>query len=204
MKRRTRLSRVQLYSFVKKNMANLYVNITSRFDGMVDGAVSCDAGFQKVVTPGEWSDRTMGIGVCCVGRGRDYIEPFENAVFTGFCVSNCCETFYVVIPKEAAVEVKGPKKIVKATWIQVVDLSSAEEVARAEPELKDLTAAPAPTVKEQVFREFEQLIVERRKAIADAALNETQWEPDFDEAFVNDNEDFGDDGNAPRTNERNL
>lgn len=94
-----RLTRTQLYKFVRENYGKLYMEVTSSFDGMTDCVQSCEGGFHKVRhTP--WSDRQMGIGAWCVLGGRDYIRPFDNGTMVGYSVSNCCGSFTVAVRKE--------------------------------------------------------------------------------------------------------
>ncbi len=87
-------------SFVKKNQGNLFINIKSSFNGMVDG---CDyhkgSQFQKAEHKESNFDNTLGINGAWFVRGRsgDLITPFDNGEYVGFDIYNCCGTFVIAI-----------------------------------------------------------------------------------------------------------
>lgn len=95
-------------SFIKKNEGNLYINVKSSFDGMIDGCASQHDGFVKAEKDNtqslnsDYHDRTQGIkGAWFVGSSRDYFKPFDNigGDMTGIEVSNSCGHFILAIYK---------------------------------------------------------------------------------------------------------
>ena len=85
--------------FVRENRENLYVMVESKFDGMTD----CVQPVKMLPMKAEQSDlgphayvNTLGLkGVWLVGDSRDWFKPYEDAVFVGVEVSNCCGRFTV-------------------------------------------------------------------------------------------------------------
>jgi hypothetical protein len=89
-----------LKSFVKKNKENLFINVTSEFDGMVDGISYCNDGFQKAKLTEDNIKNTLGIqGAWLVGGSRNYFDSYEDDNYIGYNVYNCCGAFYLVIKK---------------------------------------------------------------------------------------------------------
>lgn len=86
-------------SFIKKNTDKLFINVTSRFDGMTDCCESRNDGFSKAVVGEKINEhRTFGIkGAWFVGSSRDYIQPFEGNGLVGYSVSNSCGRFVLAI-----------------------------------------------------------------------------------------------------------
>jgi hypothetical protein len=87
-------------SFIKKNLPNLYIMTSSRFDGMVDGVRRVEgAAFRKVtVTELTKCEATLGIeGVWFVRGSRDYFTPINKDGFVGYEVYNCCGTWTVAV-----------------------------------------------------------------------------------------------------------
>lgn len=87
-------------SFVRKNQ-EMYIKCTSKFDGMVDCVMSIDgSAFTRALPSDRNHDRTLGIaGAWFVGDSRDYFDAFDDGVFTGYRVHNCCGSFYLAIKK---------------------------------------------------------------------------------------------------------
>jgi len=87
-------------SFVRKNNNNLLVEFKSSFDGMTDGLVYSNDGFQKAKTTDNHVKHTLGIsGAWFVGRSRDYIQPIETKEIFGYKISNSCGSFTIAIQK---------------------------------------------------------------------------------------------------------
>jgi hypothetical protein len=94
-------------SFVKRNENNLFINVKSSFDGMTDCCQPCKDGFAPVEKRknGVFIDhdidkRTLGInGAWFVGSSRDYFNEFENLLFKGYEISNCCGSFILAVKK---------------------------------------------------------------------------------------------------------
>ena len=92
-----RLTRTQLYKFVRQNPNNLYLKVGSHFDGMTDCVEQRHGDFEKAVHK-DWNDHDMGIqGAYCVKGGRDYIQPFFSEGYVGYRVSNCCGDFIAAV-----------------------------------------------------------------------------------------------------------
>ena len=74
-----KITKATFKSFVKKNRANLLINVKSSFDGMVDGCVSHNGGFTSAVEAEHIHENNLGIqGVWLVGGSRDYFTAFEK------------------------------------------------------------------------------------------------------------------------------
>lgn len=86
-------------SFIKKNRANLFINVKSDFDGMTDSVERRTDGFKKAKEEAH-HEATLGIeGVWFVGSSRDYFTAYETATMTGYEVSNSCGTWICAIEK---------------------------------------------------------------------------------------------------------
>ena len=95
-----KITRATLKSFVKKNKENLFINVKSDFDGMIDGCVDVRNGFQQAIINELAHEYTLGIcGVWLVGNSRDYFTKYEDENFEGIEVSNCCGRFIAAIRK---------------------------------------------------------------------------------------------------------
>ena len=94
-----KFTKATLKSFVKKNIANLYISKKRSFDSMTDGCESCaDKSFQPVTLAATFHENTLGIEGCwLVGGGRDYFTLIEKDGFSGVEVSNCCGLFILAI-----------------------------------------------------------------------------------------------------------
>jgi len=102
-----KITKATFKSFVKKNRNNLFVNVTSEFDGMTDGRKSVHQGFSAANLNDEWSnlpnvlEHTLGIeGVYLVNNSRDYFNHYEDDSLIGIEVYNCCGRFVVAIEKQ--------------------------------------------------------------------------------------------------------
>lgn len=96
-----KLTKTNFKTFIKKNAANLHVEVNSRFSGMDDCVMSVEDTFSPAEATNYHTEHTYGIsGVWLVGGGRDWFSPFENEKFIGIHVSNSCGSFNVAIPKE--------------------------------------------------------------------------------------------------------
>ena len=88
-------------SFIRKNADNLFINVTSRFDGMADGCTDVNDGFKKVSISHEINQKyTFGVpGAWFVGSSRDYIQNYESDLHAGFTISNSCGRFTIAVSK---------------------------------------------------------------------------------------------------------
>lgn len=101
-------------SFIRKNRAQLLINVESSFDGMVDGVrdTGCRE-FHPVVARDYWDSdagryvevsqdckNTLGIcGVWLVGGSRNSFSRFETESLQGYRVYNCCGAWTVAVAK---------------------------------------------------------------------------------------------------------
>jgi hypothetical protein len=100
--KKTTLSTIK--SFVKKNEGNLWINVTSDFDGMTDCVEAVKDGWQKVTKDNTQSkdssyhEATMGVsGAWFVRGGRDYFNQYNEDGFTGYRIFNSCGSFVLAI-----------------------------------------------------------------------------------------------------------
>ena len=85
-------------SFIRRNNNNLFINVRSSFDGMVDGCVSYHDGFTKAVRTNDNERNTLGVqGAWFVGSSRDYFTAYSENGMTGYRVSNCCGSFILAV-----------------------------------------------------------------------------------------------------------
>ena len=85
-------------SFIKKNSNNLYIQVCSSFDGMVDCVVSTGSTtYEKVELKDSINSKyTLGIeGAWFVGSSRDYFTSYELNGMKCIHVSNCCGSFTI-------------------------------------------------------------------------------------------------------------
>jgi hypothetical protein len=94
-----KITKATVKSFIKKNSDNLFINVKSVFDGMIDGCVSFNGGFIKVEKIDGHANE-MGIcGAWFVGQSRDYFREYEDNSFLGIEVYNSCGTFIIAVQK---------------------------------------------------------------------------------------------------------
>ena len=97
-----RITLATIKAFIRKNRENLYIDVKSTFDGMVDCVMPCgDGAFTKALTPddGYNHQNKLGIqGAWFVLGGGDRFYPFEKDGFKGYEVYNCCGTFILAVP----------------------------------------------------------------------------------------------------------
>ena len=87
-------------SFIRKNISNLFINITSSYDGMVDGCTSYHDGFTKATSDNANVRNTLGIaGAWFVNGSRDYFETYNENGFIGYSVCNSCGRFILAVKK---------------------------------------------------------------------------------------------------------
>lgn len=87
-------------SFIKKNSDNIYINIRSEFNGMIDGLSFYNNGFVKAKKESQDKSYTLGIsGAYFVGNSRDYFSKFEDDNFEGIQVINSCGKFILAVKK---------------------------------------------------------------------------------------------------------
>ena len=93
-----KITRATIKSFIRKN--DIYINVTSSFDGMTDCCQPVNGGFTKAQKTDEYVENTLGVrGAWFVGQSRDYFEAFEDDTYKGYKVYNSCGRFYLGIEK---------------------------------------------------------------------------------------------------------
>jgi hypothetical protein len=94
------ITRATVKSFIKKNKENLFINVTSSFDGMVDGCMPQKGGFVKAKEDTHNIENTLGInGAWFVGSSRDYFTAYDKNGFEGIEVYNSCGCFTLAVKK---------------------------------------------------------------------------------------------------------
>jgi len=94
------ITRATVKSFIKKNKENLFINVTSSFDGMVDCCMPQKDGFVKAKEDTHNIENTLGInGAWFVGSGRDYFTAYDKNGFEGIEVYNSCGCFTLAVKK---------------------------------------------------------------------------------------------------------
>lgn len=96
-----KITRSTFKSFINKNTGKLWIDCKSDFDGMVDMVTTHEGhSFHPVQATDRNNDHTLGIGgLWLVGQSRDWFTAYENEVFTGIEVSNCCGNQVIAVKK---------------------------------------------------------------------------------------------------------
>lgn len=103
-------------SFIRRNLADLHIMTTSRFDGMTDCVEQTENPQIRTADVSKFNpadSSQMGIpGVWFVGGSRDYFNAVTTHGFIGYEVSNCCGTWMILIPGSAP---GAPTELVRMT-----------------------------------------------------------------------------------------
>lgn len=86
-------------SFAKRNINNLYSKELSRFDGMIDCVSNVEDTFTKAKI-NEDSDREFISGCWLVGSSRDSFSIYEDSIYFGIRIYNCCGSSIVAVKKQ--------------------------------------------------------------------------------------------------------
>ena len=94
-----RITKSTFKSFLKKNEGKLFVQSKSSFDGMVDCVMPTDnKQFVRAEKAYHPCDNNFGIqGVWLVNGSRDSFTAYDDGVFQGIHVYNCCGSFIVAV-----------------------------------------------------------------------------------------------------------
>lgn len=85
-------------SFIKKSGSKLHILTQERFDGMQDMVCATGNTEFSPVIPTTFDSRTLGVcGAVFVRGGRDYCAEYNNGVFSGIRISNCCTSFILAV-----------------------------------------------------------------------------------------------------------
>lgn len=95
-----RITLATFKSFINKNRSNLFVLHNSSFDGMTDCVQELKNIPHKIELTTEYVKHSLGIkGLWLVGSSRDYFKSYEDELFIGIEVSNCCGRSIVAVIK---------------------------------------------------------------------------------------------------------
>jgi len=87
-------------SFIKHNKGDLFVSFRASFDGMTDCVEQLKGVPYKAEDTTEHLEHSLGIkGAWFVGSSRDYFRLYEDEMFKGIDVSNCCGHFILAVIK---------------------------------------------------------------------------------------------------------
>lgn len=96
-----RITLATIKSFLRRNQGQVYIKITSHFDGMIDGTREVDSpAFELARTTDRNMQYTLGLAAAWfVGESRDWFGAYEDEQYQGYTVSNCCASFIIAIKK---------------------------------------------------------------------------------------------------------
>ena len=96
-----KITMATLKSFLRKNKGKVYIQVKSTFNGMQDMVTPVDDnGFQIGEETIKCTSNTLGLqGIWIVGNSRDRINKYEDDIFNGFYIYNCCGSFSVAVRK---------------------------------------------------------------------------------------------------------
>ena len=97
----SKFTKASFKSVLRKNQGNVYIKVTSTFDGMSDCIRSTgNSTFAPVQKAENVYDNNLGMkGVWLVGGGRDIFDQYTEGDFNCIRVSNCCGTFVIGLKK---------------------------------------------------------------------------------------------------------
>jgi len=85
-------------AFIRKNLNNLFIDVHSSFDGMIDGLQYYKDGFEKAVLTDKLFEHTQGVsGAWFAGRSRDSISDYAAGGHNGFHIYNSGGSFTVAV-----------------------------------------------------------------------------------------------------------
>lgn len=95
-----KITKATFKAFIKANKNNLFVLHKSTFDGMTDSVGQLKGVPHKIEETNEHIEHSLGIkGLWLVGQSRDYFKHYEDEMFIGIEVSNCCGCSVIAIIK---------------------------------------------------------------------------------------------------------
>lgn len=96
----TKITKATFKSFIKKNIANLYVLQESTFDGMTDCVQFTKSTFSKAVITDKLNTYNFSVdSVWIVGGSSNYFSTFDDGQFVGISYSNACGSGVIAIKK---------------------------------------------------------------------------------------------------------
>ena len=95
-----KITRATLKSFIKKNQDNLFIKVTSSFDGITDCVQEVEDNFKKVDNIDFNDSHSLGIrGLWLVRKSGNYFKEWEDKEYKGIEIYNCCGTSIIAIKK---------------------------------------------------------------------------------------------------------
>ncbi|MEY5020578.1 MAG: hypothetical protein RJA91_113 [Pseudomonadota bacterium] len=95
-----KITKATIKSFIKKNSGKVYIQLESKFDGMIDGIRSINDRFSIAQPESKNEKYTFGIsGAWFVGHSRDYFKAYEDEQFSGYYIYNSCGSFILATKK---------------------------------------------------------------------------------------------------------
>jgi len=94
-----RVTKTALKSFINKNRPELYINVKSEYDGMIDCLTNVHGRFQKAKTEND-NGHNLGIENVFVTE-RTFFNAYEDDDFIGIEYYNCCGGAIIAIKKAA-------------------------------------------------------------------------------------------------------
>jgi len=100
LKSTSKITIATLKAFAKRNADKLFAKTESSFDGMTDCVESVKGGFKPTkITERTGYFRTGIQGIYTVGSSRDYLTIYEDSIYFGIEVYNCCGTTILAVKK---------------------------------------------------------------------------------------------------------
>jgi hypothetical protein len=101
LKQTEKITMATLKSFAKRNSTRIHYKVKSSFDGQTDMVEDVSDATWKLskLIPGNSYYRSGIDGIYTVGSSRDYLKLYEDPIWIGIEVSNCCGCSILAIKK---------------------------------------------------------------------------------------------------------
>lgn len=100
LKATKKITLTTLKGFAKRNENNILAKTVSSFNGMIDCVDEVKDSFKKTEITDKKRYYSTGIqGIYTVGSSRDCFEIYEDEIYFGIEVYNCCGTTILAIRK---------------------------------------------------------------------------------------------------------
>lgn len=174
----TRYTLRDLKSFINKNASNLYTKTLSDFDGMADCIETRKDEFEKTqVDDAEMECHTYGLRKVWV-VGGDYITKYDDGVYRGFKVSNCCGSFIVAVKVGRFYGMPVPKCGKFLVWFSSIPADHA--IVKSDRSFYFVDRSTSEFSRIATTREDRKNLIERLLA-PDAEVSFETWPSYFDE-----------------------
>lgn len=95
-----KITKATVKSFVNKNRDNLFISTRTKFNIMTDSVDMLeDRGFGKITTPSVEHPNNLNIQGVWITRDGNSFQAYDDGVFTGYSVWNCCGEFILAVKK---------------------------------------------------------------------------------------------------------